>query len=165
MYKSKFFKNLTFPNWVLGFCFTIFFIDNPTGTDTAENLCLGRAARLVPYFITLCFLQCCGPDSLNPETNPAFQANPDPVPEKNTAEILFVYSKIAKKASKLQEKPSALKGKHPTLQKMKFINWCIFFLGHFFASGIRIQGPYWILIQSGYGSGSTTLVSRVWRIQ
>jgi hypothetical protein len=38
------------------------------------------------------------------------------------------------RTSKLQEKPSALKGEHPALQKMKFINCFLFFSGPFLPS-------------------------------
>jgi hypothetical protein len=53
--------------------------------------------------------------------------------------------------SKLQEKPSDLKGAQPALQKMKFINWFLFFWDHFCPLGsglpIRIQGPHFIRIR------------------
>jgi hypothetical protein len=80
--------------------------------------------------------------------------NPDPVriqgfddqklKNKNKADFFL----IQKLTSKLQEKPLALKRKHPALQKMKFINfflclWVIF----------ALLGPHRIRIQSG----STTL--------
>ncbi len=50
--------------------------------------------------------------------------------------------------SKLQEKPSALKKEHPTLQTMKFLNFFSVFVGHFCPPGF------------GSGSGSETLVKR-----
>ncbi len=58
--------------------------------------------------------------------------------------------------SKLQEKPSALKRGHPTLQNMNLIFF--YFCGSFLPSWIRIRihWPDWIRIQSG--SGSATLV-------
>ncbi len=47
--------------------------------------------------------------------------------------------------SKLQQKPSALKGEHPELQNMKFLNF-FFFVGNFCPPG------------SGFGYGSTDLI-------
>jgi hypothetical protein len=82
--------------------------------------------------------------------------------------------------SKLQEKPSSLKREHPVLQKLKFINfflciWVIFDLldsdpdSEFGSRDLLQSGsnpdtvPDQILIRiwikSGYGSGSTTLIS------
>jgi hypothetical protein len=46
---------------------------------------------------------------------------------------------------KPQEKPSALKRKHPALQKIKFINFFSMFVGHFYPPG----------------SGSTALLERL----
>jgi hypothetical protein len=48
--------------------------------------------------------------------------------------------------SKLQERPSALKGEHPALQNLKFLNFLFIFVGHFRPSGL--------------GSGSETLEYR-----
>ncbi len=61
-----------------------------------------------------------------------------------------------KRTSKQQEKPSALKREHPALQTKKFFNLFLF-CGSFFPPGsgsglrIRIRGPHWIRIRSGYG--------------
>jgi hypothetical protein len=68
-----------------------FFIGNPTGTDTTENLCLGSKACTVLYYTLF-------PAVLSIRiTDAAFQANPDPVPEKNTAEFFCFFQKFAKK--------------------------------------------------------------------
>jgi hypothetical protein len=77
-----------------------------------------------------------GPDSLNPDSDPAFSSesgsgsNTDPgisspkTEEKNTAEIFFSYCKNYNLLmSKLQEKPSALKRGHPALQKIKLFTF------------------------------------------
>jgi hypothetical protein len=58
---------------------------------------------------------------------------------KKFFKIIF-WSKIA--FFKLQVKPSALKRVHPALQKMKFSNFFLYFVGHFYPPG------------SGYGSTS-----------
>jgi hypothetical protein len=82
------------------------------------------------------------PESLNPDPDPAFQENPDPIriqgfddqklKEKNTVEnfLSCFDQKLQFFMSKLQEKP---KREHPALQKKKFINyflclWAIFAL-------------------------------------
>jgi hypothetical protein len=60
-----------------------------------------------------------------------------------------------KRTSKLHEKHSALKRKHSTLQKMKFMN---FFCGSFLPSWIRIQGPHWIRIYNTAAKSSWLLL-------
>jgi hypothetical protein len=72
------------------------------------------------------------PDSLNPDPDPEFQVNPDPIrtqgfddqkmKKKNTVGIflnLFLSKNYNLLMSKLQEKPSALKRAHPALQKQE----------------------------------------------
>ncbi len=70
--------------------------------------------------------------------------------------------------SKLQEKPSALKREHPTLQKMKFINfflclWVIFALldPDPIQIRIRIQRPHWTRIRTRIQIHSTVYKSRL----
>ncbi len=64
------------------------------------------------------------PNSLNPDpdTEPAFQMNPDPIRIQGFDD---------QNIKKLQEKPSALKREHPELKKMKFINFFSTFVGLF----------------------------------
>jgi hypothetical protein len=61
--------------------------------------------------------------------------------KKFTAEKILKFVKeklqLILRASKLQEKSSALKREHPALQNMKFLDF--FFVGHF--------SPFWILIR------------------
>jgi hypothetical protein len=71
--------------------FTIsFIISYSTVTNTAKNLCLGSKTYTLLHTVSCSVVDA---DSLNPDTDPdpAFQANPYPVPEKNTAEICFVF--------------------------------------------------------------------------
>jgi hypothetical protein len=58
--------------------------------------------------------------------------------EKNTAKKITLFcSKKGCPLSKLQWMPASIKREHPELQKMKFINFLLFF------GVIRIQGPHY----------------------
>ncbi len=115
-------------------------------------------------------LRAVDPDSLNPDTDPAFQVNPDldsgfwwPKTEEKKSSRNFFNLLL----SNLQEKPSAPKIEN--IQHFKKWNVLTFsmFVGHFCPPGSgsdceswygsREQRPHWIRIQSGYGSGSTSL--------
>jgi hypothetical protein len=61
-------------------------------------------------------------------------------------------------ASKIQEKPPALKSEHPTLQNMKFLQFNLF-CESFLPFCIRIQPPK--ISDGPFGSGSTTLLLRM----
>ncbi len=104
------------------------------------------------FLICLCDLLCCGSGFI--ESGSGSGSNPDTgfwwpkTKEKKTAEkfshlffdqkLQFTYPKASIKTSKLQEKPSAIKREHPTLQKMKLINF-FYFSGSFSPSWIRIR--------------------------
>jgi hypothetical protein len=111
------------------------------------------------------------PDSLNPDPDPAFQVNPDPVriqcfddqkfKKINTAENFFFFFK---KTSKLQEKPSAKE------HLKKFIKFLVPYTGikHLFCPWVIIalldldldceSGSRDPIECGSTGSGSTTLI-------
>ncbi len=75
--------------------------------------------------------------------------------EKIQQKLFFIFFYLKMQfllMSKLQEKPSALKREHPALQKMKFINFFMFW-GHFCPTGSR----------SGHGSRDPIESGRIHR--
>jgi hypothetical protein len=104
--------------------------------------------------------------------DPAIQVNPDLIQiqgfddqklKKKYRRTFFVYLVLINTViaiyfmSKLQKKPSALKREQPALHKMNFFFFFSTFVGHFCppGSGSGSRDP----IESGYGSGSTTLIA------
>jgi hypothetical protein len=79
------------------------------------------------------------------------------------------FSNIAKLIVQATGEAFSPQRKTSSTSKEEIYQLIYFFLGHFCSFDselpIRIQGPHRIRIRSGYGSGSTTLVSRVSRIQ
>jgi hypothetical protein len=89
--------------------------------------------------------------------------NDQKLKKKITAEIFyyffwdqklqFTHPYASIRTSKLQKKPSALKGSHPTLQNMNFKNFSTF-VGHFCPPGSGSTDP----IESGSGSATLAVV-------